>query len=568
MLRRTRVLLAASLAVVSFVVAPGCGGGGKGGGVSGIEPVILPPQQTEASFMTRDRPVVQQVGDFKFTVPSGTLAAPALVTISRSIPAVVPQFGGYTLASQPGWQIRVSTVLNGPISMESVTPVTSRGTGKIVWRFIKGSASNWRIVSSVVNDAVMMIEPTMFATGNVIDGIVGHFLVSPPDTGTGFMTLAVNPAGNPYSVLIFVHGFNNQAEDLQIAADKFNAYVSGDRLSALLSFRYDYRRRPADVAVDLAAAINRLRYANIYVVAHSEGAIDVRDVVENGRCGHANFTGSVCLINGPHLGTKWANWAEQIRAQEEDVLNNHPASAQSLLAAFSDPVVADLAEGSSYLSGLNSARHLRPANVAYLLIGGDDDPVVSHDSSQGIGIAFETMLCGVVNRRLLKGDHSSLVKSGPGLDLLLDTVYTGWTAGLRVTTIPAYETNAKTNGWDYVIELVNTGHSEVVADDVAIDNYNVSRVWTSRHWVTDLGGRLTSAYRSCRIRIPAGETRTVPIHEWVDEAHSAIDQVGPNLQARLHYVGVRYSHDGYQLAHPAVVIRLYHDSIRPPDPLP
>ncbi len=589
MFRRTIRVSTAILAVALLAVV-GCGGGGhggaagntntgggtgngggntggNGGGTVITEPIVLPVQQSNATFTTQNnRPMIQQIGDLKITVPAGTFAKPATVTLTRYTPTNLLQASGFTPAENAGCEIRANRQPLGAITIESVASARiQRDAGKILWLFLQRTAdATWSIINDLNDQIKMTINPSAFSVSGIVDGIVGHFLIETPDAATGLVLLATDPTGNKYSAMVFVHGFNDKAEDFQLAADKFSQYKGGmiDRPRAFYSFAYDYRQHCADSAQALAEQLDNLPFANISITAHSAGAVVVRDMIENKRCHHTNIVGSTNLVNGASLGSFWADRAGLVKWLEEDVINNHPTSAKSLLATLDDPVVADLAQNGSYLHGLNTANHPRQVSGAYLLIGGTLDAVVGPDSGYGTGIPFETMLTGTVNRRLLTVDHSSLVKTSAGLDWLLETIYTGQGAFFNVITAPENYDNGGDSGWDYDIVLNNHGDVAVNIDDIAIDCYDADNVWTIRRWVAS-DGRLVPGYTRCDIYVPPCSSPRLTIHEPVDNIGTSMYQVPDNLRWRTHQIATRYTVNGRQLYWPAVVHLVFYGDLRP-----
>lgn len=570
MVRRFRILAAIAV-VVSFVVLTACGGGGNdvNNGAGNTEPIILPSQQSNATFTTvAGRTMVQQIGDLKFTVPSGTFAAPTQVSITRSSPVELPQFGGYTPVQNANCRISISAAPAGSITIEPVVPVTNRGVGKVVWFFLKGVAGNWRIINDVVTSDLVKVEKAAFGVANTIDGIVGHFLLTPPETVTGLVPMAQNPDGYSFAAMIMVHGINGQVSDLQALADAINTWPIENRCSRIFGFRYDYRQDPAVSAQALAGLIDGLRrqgFEYISLVGHSLGAVVARDVVVNRRC--QPEIGDLRLINGANHGSKWANAADFVKWLEEDCLNNHPTNTASLLATIDNPVVAALKFDSPYIRGLNTVRAGRPLSTAYYLVGGNLDTVVSKDSNgqsngAGFDIPFEQMTSSIVNRWELDGDHSSLIDTAAGRNQMLSTMWPRIGTWVQVRTDPTQQTDAESDGWHYTFVVENDGDNPVTVNDIAVHNFDRSNAWTSFRFVSDRAGSLSNPGDYARIDLPLapGQQLRFPIHEPVDGNGTPIEQAPLTLQARTHAILARFTEHGFQFTWDAQ-IRLHHGNV-------
>ncbi|MDO8444244.1 MAG: alpha/beta hydrolase [bacterium] len=536
---KRRTLVAAALVAVVFVVvfvsACSGGGGNVGNGGGNVTIITLPPQITDATFTTQTgTTMVQAVGDLKVTVPSETFAAPAQVTITRSQPATLPQFGGFIPAQNANVKIVTSAQPNAAITIESVVPARTRGVGKIVWRYLAWTASKgWQILSDVTNDAKMVINQNQFAI-NVVDGIVGHFLVTPPETTTGLKLMSINPAGHPVKVLLTVHGFNNQAEDLQLASDWFCTQRMEYQYSKAFGFQYDYRQSCAASAQALATQLDSLTaqgYERIDILAHSLGVVITRDLLENRRSRGIDIA---YLINGANHGSIFATAADFIRWLDEDVLNNHPANAGSLMATFSDPVIQDLLPGGGYLNRLNSVSGGQPIWTDYFLVGGDTDIVVGPEGGAPADIQFERKTAGIVNSRILAGNHSSLVKTEAGLDLLLSNVITTLGTWAMIETSPEDQAKAGSNGWDYNLIITNSGQYAVTVHNVMIENYSFNGTWTGLRSVVSTGGQLVDGYANWDLPLPGWSSQTIPVHEPFDNG------VVASRQARTHLVVARF----------------------------
>jgi len=394
-------------------------------------------------------------------------------------------------------------------------------------------------LSAIAMTAMVEVDETL-------GGIIGSFIVSPIDSTTGLKKLATNPAGNELSALILVHGFNGRVEDMELAATKFNGYLCEDEPSVIYGFEYDYRQHCADSAQKLANLINDLSYANIYITAHSAGVVVVRDMIENGRC-HANIVDSVNLVNGANFGSIWANGAEFAKTLEEGVLNNHPASAGSLLALANDPIISDLARRSPYLTELNNRIPPQPARAAYLLIGSTGDAVVGVDSGLGTDIPFERMISGSVNRMTSSGSHTYLIETNAGLDALLDAVYHGWGSYFWATTYPENDVYTNTDGWGYYIVLDNRdGSDEVIVNDIAADVRDSDNTPMGYRWL-DWTGRYQSEYTSLDLTVPVGETRRIDVHEPIENTRTLLARTDWLVFDRAHKINVRYTVNDRQM---------------------
>ena len=578
MFQRTHVPATLVATVFAVVVVAGCGGGGgktdggNGNGGDNINVVVLPPQDANATFMTKaNTTTVQAVGDLKITVPSGTFATPAQVTITRSQPATLPQFDGFTPVQNANVQIVTSAQPRLSITIEPVVSAQTRDASKTIWRYLVRAADNtWRIISDVTNDTRMVIDKAKFVVNgvvNVVDGIVGYFLIEAPDTTTGLVKLATDPTGNEYSAMVFVHGFNNTAEDFQLAATKFSQYEGGmiDRPRDFYSFQYDYRQHCAESAQQLADLLEEFPYANISITAHSAGVVVVRDMIENKRC-HRYLTG-VSLINGANLGSWLAGAAALVKDLNEDILNNQPTRVRSLLATVGDPVVADLSKGSSYLNSLNTASHQRPIQEAYLLVGGTLDPIVGVDSGLGTGIPFESMLSGTVNRVSLAVDHSSLVKTSAGINWLLSVIYGRGGAFVSVTTNPnGGNLQAGADGWDYQI-IVNNGEDFwITVDNIGIECYDLSGIWTGLRSVVDGFGNTVDGYARCNLEMSPHSQLVIYMHEWINSNHILTSQAPLTLLGRNLDMRVLFTDDGKQFGW-NIGVRLCYGDVQPASPI-
>lgn len=570
MFRRTLVL--AALAVMFFVI--GCsGGGGKSGGSGNnggsTEPIILPAQQNNATFTTVvGRTMVQPIGDLKFTMLKDAFATPTQVTITRSTPATLPRFGGYTPVQNANCRISVSAAPAGSITIEPLVPVANRGVGKVVWFFLKGTAGNWRIINDVVTSDLIKVEKAAFGVANTIDGIVGRFLLTPPETVTGLVPMAQNPDGYSFAAMVMVHGINGQVSDLQAVADAINTWPIENRCSRIFGFRYDYRQDPAVSAQALARLIDGLRqqgFEYISLVGHSLGAVVARDVVVNRRC--QSGIGDLRLINGANHGSKWANAADFVKWLEEDCLNNHPTDTASLLATIDNPVITALKFDSPYIRDLNTVRAGRPLSTAYYLVGGNLDTVVGKDSNgqsngAGFDIPFEQMTSSIVNRWELNGDHSTLIDTATGRNQMLSTMWPRIGTMVQVRTDPTQQTDAESDGWHYTFVVENDGDNPVTVNDIAVHNFDRSNTWTSFRFVSDRAGSLSDAGDYVKIDLPLapGQQLRFPIHEPVDDNGTPVDQAPLALQARTHVILARFTEHGFQFTWDAQ-IRLHHGNV-------
>lgn len=559
MVRRTRIL-AAITAVVSFVVFTACGGGGN---TNTPDPAPINGNVT-VIVSQPGQPVSQRAGDLNVTVPAGTFAVPTTVTVTRHTPSNLPPFDGFSTGDDAGCRIVTTSEPIGPITIEPLSSTQTRG-GKAVWRYIRQQAGKWRIIGDITNDVKILIDPLSLATG-VIDGVIGHFLITPPDTTSSLVTLAVNPAGNQSMVMVIVPGFNGQTSDFQSVAEMIvDQYTStGDKYSKAVGLRYDYRRHPADSAPDLARLIENLRqtdgFSYISILAHSAGVIVTRDMLEYRRCDAP--IACAYLLSGPNNGTVWANVADAIRGLEEYFLGRPATSATSILATFGDPIVADLTPDSLYLRNLNKLKGGRALETAYFTVGGERDTVVSESSGRANNVPFEQMTTSVVNRWSLDDDHSSMLDTPDGRARLLTRLFVNDGAFVHAVIDPDYEVNAETDGWHYSV-IVTSGEDDWISvDSIEVEIHDANNVWTSLRYVTGLG-ELVGNYTNLSLQVAPHSSQTVPIHEWVDENHTPIYQAPIALQARIHSVLVKYTVRDRQLAWSAGAIRLYHDNIHP-----
>jgi|GEM_PF-2268054 len=535
-------------AVFVGVLLSACGGGGGGAINSNVDDannndqdaVTLPSQEKTAKFTAEpNQTTVQTVGDLSIVVPAGTVSTATTVTVSRSQPSTLPQFDGFVAAKNPELSVSFANGESGQIEIKPLTQPASRGISTTVWGYLTGKVGQWHLACAL--SAVTLTA--MVEADKVLSGIIGSFVVSPIDPTTNLVKLATNPAGNEFSALILVHGFNSRVEDMELAASKLNGYLCEDEPSVIYGFEYDYRQHCSQSAQQLAKLIDDLPYANITILAHSAGVVVTRDMIENGRCRSDHYLNAT-LVDGANFGSFWANGADFARTLEEGVLNEHPASASSLLALTNDPIISDLVRGSTYLAKLNRNTPQQPAYASYLLIGSSDDAVVGVDSGLGTDIAFETKVRGSVNRMTSFGGHSDLIETSAGLDALLPAIYHDWGSFFWVTTDPEYDAYADTDGWYYHIVLDNSeGSDDVVVDDIAADIRDSSNASIGYLWLQQWG-QFQSEYTRLGKLVPAGETSRISVYEPLGTPTNRSDWLSFD---RAYDLTVRYTINGRQL---------------------
>lgn len=417
---RSSVTTALAVAVFATILS-GCGGGGG---------TTVPPPDNDSDpngFTAQpSQATVRILGDLRVTVPAGTFSTPTTVSISRH-QAMVPEINGFSSPTNAGCRISLSGRPTGPIYLEPTVPAGRASNGvRIIWRFLSQISGSWVILSDVTDDLRIKLDPASFV-GNAIDGVIGRFLITPPETDTGLTELVVDPRGNRYSVTVIVHGFNSRAEEFQLAAEMIRDHEQNMDIQQLIcGFRYDYRQSIATSAEALAGEVTRLReagYENFQFFGHSAGAIVIRHMLEYQLVPsfRTEYHAKYCYFaNGAHHGSVWANAADFVRWLEEDLLNDHSDNGSAIMATCDSPVIADLLRDSPYLRELNQVKSPPLLGTGYYLVGATGDLVVGTDGGRGDDIAFEEFV-PTVRRRTLSGNHSNLVMTRSGLSQYLET---------------------------------------------------------------------------------------------------------------------------------------------------
>lgn len=414
MTRRT-LLTSAILAVVLFGV--GCG--------SHVSPTPKPVPLPTATFdVVPARESILVAGDIKVIVPSGTFTKIASVTVTRTRADSLPQVGGFDPLPAPQCKIITSERPNGPVILQSLNRARGRGFDtKEVYRYLQFIDGAWRVVNDVTDDIKLVIDKAAFSAANTVDGVLGTFIVNVPESGSRLLYMGGNPAANRYNVLIIVHGFNSRADDFWLAADRLAVEPMEERFRAIYGFEYDYRQSCRASALELVEQIHEVQrkgYANVCILAHSAGAVITRDALEN--LGIDRNVIYAYLINGAHRGSKWTTPADMAKGLEEQLINQSGGNAQSLLATYSDPIIADLTPNSPFLTELNRVKPTR-TYTAYFVVGTWGDLIVGPYGGSPKDLDFTKFTSKLVKQTIVDGTHSSLLQTTLGLDSLMQILF-------------------------------------------------------------------------------------------------------------------------------------------------
>ena len=546
------------IVLVASLILAGCGGGGGGSSNN-------PPGNNTSFHVNPGEAVTKAVSDtMTIEVPANAFPQGGDVVITQTNDT--PPNKSLSMLTQP-FSISVSTTPQAKITLRFAktrsrsTTVDPSMIGILSWKTIN---DGWEVmemgVSYTLNGYVATIDYAALGIKSVANFCATELTVTDIIEPQGLVLLAGTGSLGTGS-LITVHGFNDHAESLKLAAQKL---VDAKKFTNVYGLTYDWREEGKPVAQYLGNILDGITTPkSVVILGHSRGVVIVRYALEV--LGKTKNVKRAYYAMGANEGSYLASAASRLHALWKGYLNKPGTGDNSAIgvANYDTPALAELDPNSSFLRELNQP-HGQRGMVDYVFFGGDHDTVVGTNSGLAKDLQVENFTQGKVERYTVHSDHTELVETDSGINDLINLMNTS--ADLNTVFWLSKSNQVGDTGWDYEVTITNSNSELLVCEDLSMDEYNRYGDWRLVQWFSntaDPSGFLPTTYQYWGEPISAGGSITLQLHTFFDWSQLPRDQVDPSLWAKTVVYTLRYTDSSGQKFIVALKLGLSSGGIMP-----
>ena len=520
MLSKQICILAMFFLVCAICLSSCGGGGGKGAGL-GTNPGTNPPPVTLITFQViANQDVKKTVGDIQIEIPANTFRQNASVTVGISDPTVKPPNANTAIV---GSQIEISCSLEPQADINILMANSTSNTRQIQsggWFYLPVALVNgiWKIIGTATFDRAT-VSPVWFA-GKVLKFVVIKTqIISPSDAGDIRPVLLAGSGTLGDDSVMVVHGINDLVEDMKPLGE---ALVSQGFYKNAWGLSHDWRLSAKDVAAALGNILDDVPSGKVDLAAHSRGVIVSRYTMEI--LGKNERVHRAILICGPNKGSKFNTEMDLLNELREHFINSPKAYGIPLVDT---PAVKELLANSDILQELNTHQGQR-VSVNYYLFAANQDLVVSTDSALCGGINLEDFTTGFIRKKILSGDHNTLVKTPGGIMDIIANI-TEDNKVVSITGLGPVDASPDALFWESTMAIHNQPGNSVLLKDLTFDTYNRYGNWVSCQWYdpsSDSQSLLPSKYIAWDRTMLASESFSIDLRHWSEWSQGAGNPIG------------------------------------------
>ncbi|MCL5410475.1 MAG: hypothetical protein M1324_01320 [Patescibacteria group bacterium] len=311
-----------------------------------------------------------------------------------------------TAGDQPEGQIRGLSALSIDHGIPYYLPIAS----------INGA---WEIVGEASKNQLGKIETILNPNKFIFDGmkstlkvVLAKVLVTEPNPLEINLLLLSGSGEYNDNAVYLVHGILSDGKNMKSLGERL---VQRGLYKSAWALRYDWRLGTEVVASHFGLLIGSSD-VKADLIGHSRGVLICRYMLEV--LGKARAPDKAIFICGPNQGSKHDTVLKLLNDLQEKFINTEGAYGFPLADS---PALSELAQNSNIVQELS--RYHKPKGIVdYYLFAADDDPYVSIESALGQNVGMEAFTAGSVTRRVLSGNHSSLVDSDNGIESLIENI--------------------------------------------------------------------------------------------------------------------------------------------------